>query len=210
MELFRLEMRKKFGVVVNYNYDKTGVPNGFIVIDPQSKSVWKGEELGGFNRASPPYLSQGVFVMNVESIGGRAPRYAVRELDKNDVAAYKNGEMLLEELVLKFNSKAMDKKCSNLDTPLWQLSTGEFLQLLKDCLNEKSPKNNNTVATKVEEHWVYGIDGIAKIFNCSRGTAMNIKKSGVINPAIKQVGRKIVVDVQLALELAGKKGGRNG
>lgn len=46
MELFRLEMRKKFGVVVNYNYDKTGVPNGFIVIDPQSKSVWKGEELG--------------------------------------------------------------------------------------------------------------------------------------------------------------------
>lgn len=164
----------------------------------------------GFIRASPPYLSQGVFVMNVESIGGRAPRYAVRELDKNDVAAYKNGEMLLEELVLKFNSKAMDKKCSNLDTPLWQLSTGEFLQLLKDCLNEKSPKNNKTVATKVEEPWVYGIDGIAKIFNCSRGTAMNIKKSGIINPAIKQVGRKIVVDVQQALELAGKKGGRNG
>ena len=246
MELFRLEMRKKFGVVVNYNYDKTGVPNGFIVVDPQSKSVWKGEELGakfrkflrpdekllgqmieqgrhldyeaacqqhpgelvalqvrdsdgnpvylfygenvasllppnlgisnsygetsrrilnaadmqrlagqgtkafvamsyydaipkeklydielqdtnvrstykktldeigmlqypyipkGFIRASPPYLSQGVFVMNVESIGGRAPRYAVRELDKNDVAAYKNGEMLLEELVLKYYHK---------------------------------------------------------------------------------------------------------
>ena len=56
----------------------------------------------GFIRASPPYLSQGVFVMNVESIGGRAPRYAVRELDKNDVAAYKNGEMLLEEMVLKY------------------------------------------------------------------------------------------------------------
>ena len=105
MELFRLEMRKKFGVVVNYNYDKTGVPNGFIVIDPQSKSVWKGEELVGFIRASPPYLSQGVFVMNVESIGGRAPKYAVRELDKNDVAAYKNGEMLLEELVLKYYHK---------------------------------------------------------------------------------------------------------
>ena len=246
MELFRLEMRKKFGVVVNYNYDKTGVPNGFIAVDPQSKSVWKGEELGfkfrkflrpdekllgqmieqgrhldyeaacqqhpgelvalqvrdsdgnpvylfygenvasllppnlgvsnsygetprrilntsdmqrlagqdtkvcvamsyydaipkeklydielqdtnvrstykktldeigmlqypyipkGFIRASPPYLSQGVFVMNVESIGGRAPKYAVRELDKNDVAAYKNGEMLLEELVLKYYHK---------------------------------------------------------------------------------------------------------
>lgn len=59
----------------------------------------------GFIRASPPYLSQGVFVMNVDSIGGRAPWYAVRELDKNDVAAYKNGEMLLEELVLKYYHK---------------------------------------------------------------------------------------------------------
>ena len=104
----------------------------------------------------------------------------------------------------------MDKNSSSLDKPLWQLSTREFLQLLTDCLDEKLPKNNNTVATKIEDPWAYGIDGIAKIFNCSRGTAMNIKKSGVINPAIKQVGRKIVVDVKQAMELAGKKGGRHG
>ena len=243
MELFKQEMRRQFGVVINYNYDKTGVPNGFIVIDPHSKSVWKGEELGfkfqkflrpdekklgrmieqgryqeyvaacrqhpeelvalqvrdsdgnpvymfygenvishlppnlgishaygdiprrilnasdmerlaeqsknlcvaqsfydaipkeklynndsqeehvrsaykhtldaigmlqypyipkGFIRAAPPYFSHGTFVMSVESIGGNVPRYAVRQLDQKDVAAYKTGEILLEELVLKY------------------------------------------------------------------------------------------------------------
>ena len=40
-------------------------------------------------------------------------------------------------------------------------------------------------------------------------TANRIKKSGKIDKAITQIGRKIIVDAELALELAGKKtGGR--
>ena len=51
--------------------------------------------------------------------------------------------------------------------------------------------------------------GIAKLFGCSLPTANRIKKSGKIDKAITQIGRKIIVDVELALELAGKKtGGR--
>ncbi len=42
-------------------------------------------------------------------------------------------------------------------------------------------------------------------FGCSRPTASRIKKSGRINAAIRQIGRKIVVDVELALSLAGQK-----
>ena len=39
--------------------------------------------------------------------------------------------------------------------------------------------------------------------------ANRIKKSGKIDKAITQIGRKIIVDAELALELAGKKtGGR--
>ena len=54
-----------------------------------------------------------------------------------------------------------------------------------------------------------GILGIAKLFGCSLPTANRIKKSGKIDKAITQIGRKIIVDVELALELAGKKtGGR--
>lgn len=57
-----------------------------------------------------------------------------------------------------------------------------------------------------ERHYEHGIAGIAKIFGCSIPTANRIKKSGVIAPAITQVARKIVVDVELALELAKKAG----
>ena len=49
----------------------------------------------------------------------------------------------------------------------------------------------------------------AKLFGCSLPTANRIKKSGKIDKAITQIGRKIIVNVELALELAGKKtGGR--
>ena len=63
--------------------------------------------------------------------------------------------------------------------------------------------------TDTSRKYVYGILGIAKLFGCSLPTANRIKKSGKIDKAITQIGRKIIVDVELALELAGKKtGGR--
>ena len=63
--------------------------------------------------------------------------------------------------------------------------------------------------TDTERKYEYGILGIAKLFGCSLPTANRIKKSGKIDKAITQIGRKIIVDVELALELAGKKtGGR--
>ena len=51
----------------------------------------------------------------------------------------------------------------------------------------------------------YGIKGIAETFGCSIPTANRIKKSGVINKAISQLGRKIVIDVDMALELAAER-----
>jgi len=57
--------------------------------------------------------------------------------------------------------------------------------------------------------YVYGIHGISQLFGCSMPTAHRIKKSGKIEKAITQIGRKIIVDAELALELAGRKtGGR--
>ena len=66
-----------------------------------------------------------------------------------------------------------------------------------------------TIATKEQKRFVYGIAGIARLFGCSLPTANRIKKSGKIDRAITQIGRKIIVDADLALELAGRKtGGR--
>lgn len=52
-----------------------------------------------------------------------------------------------------------------------------------------------------DEKFVYGLKGIAKLLGCSVSSAMRLKKSGKINEAIIQDGRKIIVDVQKTLVL---------
>lgn len=49
--------------------------------------------------------------------------------------------------------------------------------------------------------YVYGLKGIQTIFNCSKSTASNIKRSGRIDEAISQIGNTIIVDVDKALAL---------
>lgn len=78
--------------------------------------------------------------------------------------------------------------------------------LSKTASQNNEAKNHDTPPPSTsEKKYVYGIDGIAEIFGCSRPTASRIKKSGRINAAIRQIGRKIVVDVELALSLVGQK-----
>ncbi|MDR2036676.1 MAG: DUF3853 family protein [Bacteroidales bacterium] len=90
-------------------------------------------------------------------------------------------------------------------TPIAMLTVGQLKNILET-------QNNNHPASETpnkEKRYVYGIGGIARLFNCSLPTANRIKKSGKINAAIKQIGRKIIVDAELAIELAGcKEGGR--
>ena len=83
----------------------------------------------------------------------------------------------------------------------------EFIFLSKHASNQTEAQPQPI--TDRERKYVYGIPGIAKLFGCSLPTANRIKKSGKIDKAITQIGRKIIVDAELALELAGKKtGGR--
>lgn len=93
------------------------------------------------------------------------------------------------------------------EKPIWQMTGEEFLYLQQSC----TPIENTPVPiidTTHKRH-VYGIAGIARLFGCSMPTANRIKKSGRIDRAITQIGRKIIVDAELALELAGRKtGGR--
>jgi hypothetical protein len=93
-----------------------------------------------------------------------------------------------------------------LQKPLWQMTGEEFMFLSKTASQNDEAKNHDTPSQSTsEKKYVYGIDGIAEIFGCSRPTASRIKKSGRINAAIRQIGRKIVVDVELALSLVGQK-----
>ena len=91
--------------------------------------------------------------------------------------------------------------------PVWQMTGEEFIFLSKHASNQTEAQPRPV--TDTERKYVYGILGIAKLFGCSLPTANRIKKSGKIDKAITQIGRKIIVDAELALELAGKKtGGR--
>ena len=94
-----------------------------------------------------------------------------------------------------------------LSKPVWQMTGEEFIFLSKHASGQTEVQPRPV--TDTERKYVYGILGIAKLFGCSLPTANRIKKSGKIDKAITQIGRKIIVDVELALELAGKKtGGR--
>ncbi len=90
---------------------------------------------------------------------------------------------------------------------LWQMTGEEFLFLQQYAIPEE--KATAVVMTDTSKKYVYGIGGIARLFGCSIPTANRIKQSGKIDKAITQIGRKIIVDADLALELAGQKtGGR--
>ncbi len=85
-----------------------------------------------------------------------------------------------------------------LQRPLFQLTAEEFFKLTEKFLEDKLPQQESEEKRK---RYVYGIAGIAEIFNCSQTTAQKIKNSGKIDESISQVGRKIIVDVDKAIEL---------
>lgn len=89
----------------------------------------------------------------------------------------------------------------DLNKPLFQLTAGEFLSLLRQPI---ATSDGEPEKEEPQKHLVYGIAGIAQLFNCSMTTANRIKASGKIDAAITQCGRMITVDADLALQLLNK------
>ena len=79
------------------------------------------------------------------------------------------------------------------------MMTGEKLTFL---LNSSMEAKANEQTPIVQKRTFYGIEGIAQVFGCSVPTANRIKRSGIIDAAITQIGRKIIVDADMALALA--------
>lgn len=95
------------------------------------------------------------------------------------------------------------------EKPIWQMTGREFLHLQESVSSKEKRLQDLEEQAITTKKYVYGLAGIAKLFGCSIPTANRIKQSGKIDQAITQIGRKIIVDAELALELAGrKKGGR--
>ena len=88
--------------------------------------------------------------------------------------------------------------------PLWQMTGDEFI-FLQQNTGQKEVQSSPLVDNS--KKYVYGLKGLKTLFNCSIATANRIKASGRIDKAISQVGRKVIIDADLALELAGRKNG---
>ena len=86
------------------------------------------------------------------------------------------------------------------ETRVGDLSLGELPTALRGVTTQEPEPQPAPQPRKAME---YGIGGIMRIFNCSRTQANRIKQSGMIDGAIRQVGRLIVTDPEKALELWG-------
>lgn len=84
----------------------------------------------------------------------------------------------------------MEKKTINPDTPIWQLTVAEFLEVTK--------------GENFEKKYEYGLKGLAKILGCSVSKASEVKSSGILNDAIIQNRNIIIIDKEKALKLFAK------
>ena len=94
------------------------------------------------------------------------------------------------------------KMIKDLNTPIWQLTVGEFMELQEKIIPTKEVE---VIKPNTEDRYVHGYNGLAKLFGCSETTAGTILSSGVIDKAVSQVGRAIVIDAPLALKLTKRR-----
>ena len=86
--------------------------------------------------------------------------------------------------------------------PLYTLTVGEFFQMMEDFV-QRANSSKDTITTEADKptgRLVYGLAGIGELFHVSHKTAQYYKDH-VIQEAVRQNGRKIVTDVDLALKL---------
>lgn len=85
----------------------------------------------------------------------------------------------------------------DLNKPLFQCTLGEFAEAVAHALLNQSKEE-----TPVKHEMPKGMQGIMSIFGCTEYTARKIKRSGIIDAAIYQLGAKVfVTDPERAREL---------
>ena len=138
--------------------------------------------------------------------GSNASIYeAVGKMLLGNAATGRNVNPAALSLITKAVKNEQDPEYEELlEKPLWQFTGKDHEYMLKHVLMESlSDEGGNQPSNK---QYVQGIKGIADLFGCSKSTAQRIKNSGVIDDAITQVQRKILVDADLALQLVKESG----
>ena len=87
------------------------------------------------------------------------------------------------------------------DTRIIDLTVAQLAEVINKAVEDSLRRRQQP---EQQRRLVYGIKGIAEIFGVSERQARYIKASGQISKAIRQQGRTIVTDADLALQLFGK------
>lgn len=82
------------------------------------------------------------------------------------------------------------------ETPIAMLTVGQ----LKEIIASVMPKQEEQPKPEATPTYIYGLAGIREMFGVSHSTAQKLKDT-ILAPAVKQCGRKIVVDARMAMEL---------
>ena len=89
------------------------------------------------------------------------------------------------------------------DTRIIDLTVAQLAEVIDGAVEESLSRR--TPSTDNRPRLVYGIKGIAQLLGISERQARYVKASGTISRAIRQQGRTIVTDADLALELFGRR-----
>lgn len=87
------------------------------------------------------------------------------------------------------------------DTRIIDLKVGELQRIIADEVAKIQIQGNQV---SDGDGWCRGLQEFADFIGCSLGTANHIKSSGVIDGAVVQIGRMIMVNKSKALELINK------
>ncbi len=86
------------------------------------------------------------------------------------------------------------------------LSVEQLKEILKEYAERAETKESVIKNDFTGEKYIYGLHGIRELFKVSHATAQKYK-DGILNDAITQYGRKIIVNKEMALKLFAEKGG---
>lgn len=87
------------------------------------------------------------------------------------------------------------------DWPLWQLTVGEFFNMIEKKLTRHTEEDKIDVKDYQGKEYVYGLAGLADVLGCSKNHASKLKNKGIFEEAIIQNGRIIIVDKRKVLEI---------
>lgn len=89
-----------------------------------------------------------------------------------------------------------------LDKPLFSMTGAEIIELFSLIM---AIEHKPAVQDFTKEKHVYGLIGLATLLGCGKTKAQSIKNSGILDDAIIQNGKKLIINAELALKLLKEK-----